>query len=120
MNERHIKLCASMLNHALFADHTQERRASEVKSALQFFFTDAEIECARADVSGKPRPAQETPAVQGSMHTVTCKCGATVSSPITGNAMNLNYMAGWYFSTETNWLCPRCAPSTANRRQEHE
>lgn len=64
MNDRHIKLCASMLQHAVWAEHTQDRRPSEVKETLRFFFTDMELACAIADITGKPRPVPELRASQ--------------------------------------------------------
>jgi hypothetical protein len=70
MNEQHIKLCASMLQYAVWADHTKDRRPSEVKETLKFFFTDEEIASAIADISGKERPSLET--------RVGCRhCGST-------------------------------------------
>jgi hypothetical protein len=41
-----------MMQYATFAEHTQNRRASEVKDALRFFFTDSEIDQAVAVLTG--------------------------------------------------------------------
>lgn len=48
-----VELCASMLRHAFFAAHTENRRFSEVEEALKFFFTSEEIAEARAVVTGR-------------------------------------------------------------------
>lgn len=59
--ERRIELCASMLRFAAFAKRTEDRRGSEVKEALKFFFTDDVIKDAVADISGRPRTTETTP-----------------------------------------------------------
>jgi hypothetical protein len=37
-------LCGQMLTYSFWADRTAERKPSEIKEALRFFFTDDEIE----------------------------------------------------------------------------
>ena len=51
-----VELCKSLMMHAVFAEHTGQRRPSEVMEALKFFFTDAEIGDAReaAGLSREP------------------------------------------------------------------
>jgi hypothetical protein len=59
--ERSIDLCRRMMHYSLFADRTQERRASEVKEALRFFFEEDVIQHATDDVCGRQRRALDTP-----------------------------------------------------------
>lgn len=54
-----IDLCARMLQHAVWADHTKGKRPSELKDALRFFFTNEEIDTAVAVITGRA-PATET------------------------------------------------------------
>jgi len=55
-----VDLCRQMLHHSLFAERTQERRASEVKDALRFFFTDGEIAEAVAIITGRQIPPSQS------------------------------------------------------------
>lgn len=69
----------------------------------------------------EPLPSQETipaPAVGMMSHSVVCKCGSVTTSKIENGQMSLSPMVGWYCSTETGWLCPKCSPvSCLNRRE---
>lgn len=51
-----VNLCIGLLRHSLFAAHTENRRASEVREALKFFFADEVITQAVAFVTGRPLP----------------------------------------------------------------
>jgi hypothetical protein len=42
-----------MMQHSVFSERTQERRPSEVKEALKFFFTDEEIKQANDIICGR-------------------------------------------------------------------
>jgi hypothetical protein len=48
-----VELCIKMLQYSVFAEITQERRPSEVKEALKFFFTDEEIKRASDFICGR-------------------------------------------------------------------
>lgn len=51
-----VELCLKMLHYSVFAKHTEDRRASEVKEALKFFFTQDEIDQAIAIITGRASP----------------------------------------------------------------
>lgn len=42
-------------------------------------------------------------------HTVMCACGESATSKIENGEMSFSPMAGWHFSVETGWRCPKCA-----------
>ena len=50
-----IELCVRMLQYSSFAKRTEDRRASEVKEALKFFFTDEELAEAVDIVTGRAK-----------------------------------------------------------------
>lgn len=60
LREGAIDLCRKMMHYSLFAEQTQDRRASEVKEALRFFFDEGVIQHAADDVCGRPRRSIET------------------------------------------------------------
>lgn len=53
MDHNNVNMCVRLMQYAIFADRTQERRPSEVKEALRFFFTEEEIEQATAIITGR-------------------------------------------------------------------
>jgi len=65
-----VELCMSMMCHAVWGDHTAQRRPSEVKEALKFFFTDEEIAEALAIITGRQDAKQLGAAVTVSDHPV--------------------------------------------------
>lgn len=55
------ELCVRMLQYAAMAKHTEDRKSSEIKDALRFFFTDAEINHGIAVITGrKPHEAGDS------------------------------------------------------------
>lgn len=63
-----------------------------------------EGDCSAQKSSARPEPGK-------SMRVVSCaQCADIVSLPISGDRADLSPGVGWYFSTETGWLCPTDAP----------
>jgi hypothetical protein len=58
-----------------------------------------------------PEKASERPAPGGSSYVVACaRCPASVTLTGSNGRVSLSGGAGWYFSTDTGWLCPSDAP----------
>lgn len=58
--DRQTELCVRMLQHSAFASHMDNKRPSEVKEALKFFFADEVIQQAVSFVTGRPLPVSAT------------------------------------------------------------
>lgn len=58
--EHEVNLCIRLLRHSVFATHTENRKASEVREALKFFFSDEVITRALAFVTGRQLPDSAT------------------------------------------------------------
>lgn len=55
------------------------------------------------------------PPQHGSVVLLHCQCGARAETPASNGFASTAGLAGWYFSMETGWRCPKCAPAVTRK-----